>query len=69
MRTVLTALSGAALAMTLSIPTAAASSPAPQVPAQSHSVRTYDHRGGDDDYYGHDYYCHGLITRLLCWLV
>jgi Spy/CpxP family protein refolding chaperone len=69
MRTVLTALSGAALAMALSIPAAAAASPAPQPPARPHYVQSHDDGGENDHYYDHDYYCHGLITRLLCWLV
>jgi len=69
MRTVLSALSGAALVAALSIPAAAAANPTPQAPAGPHYVQSHDRSGDNDYYYDHDYYCHGLITRLLCWLV
>jgi Spy/CpxP family protein refolding chaperone len=78
MRKVLTTLAGAALAMTLSTTAAHAAAPARtarQVGAQSHHVRGDGDGGGDDDHNYDDHYdypehhCHGLVSRLLCWLV
>lgn len=76
MRKVLTALAGGALAMTLAAPAAHAAPPArtaPQVRAQSHHAQGDDDWGGGDDddhyYHHHEDHCHGLVTRLLCWLV
>jgi hypothetical protein len=74
MRKVFTAVAGGVLAVTLSAPAAHAAPPASKaqpVHLASHHDRGDDggDDGDDDHYYHHGHHCHGLVTRLLCWLV
>jgi hypothetical protein len=74
MRKVLAAVATGGLAITLSASAAQAAPPAsasPQVRPQSHHVRADDDGDREDDQrsYHHEDHCHGLLTRLLCWLV
>jgi hypothetical protein len=74
MRKILAALAGGLLAVTLSAPAAhagSAATPAQQVRHHSdHGRGDDDWDGGDDGHYSHhEDHCHGLVTRLLCWLV